>query len=141
MKSMQGAQRPIENPGLTGRTGRSAAGSSPIERMRARFEQPERELRVALTGAQTETRTCLLSSAATSYDSTLRFGDVCAGWTPHAWAVELRRKARRCQSYRPDVATYFTAWAKQIESRLPLTWSGGCPGSRLVDGTGFGGAL
>lgn len=48
----------------------------------------------------------------------LFFGDVCAGWTPAGWAVELRRKADRCDEYRPDIADYYRRWAGDIEGRL-----------------------
>jgi len=51
----------------------------------------------------------------------LDFGDVCAGWTPAGWAAELRRKADRCDQYRPDVAERFRAWAADIEARLGRT--------------------
>lgn len=50
----------------------------------------------------------------------LFFGDVCAGWTPAGWAVELRRKADRCDEYRPDIADYFRRWAGDIEGRLGI---------------------
>lgn len=46
------------------------------------------------------------------------FGDVCAGWTPAGWAAELRRKADRCDEYRPDIADYYRRWAGDIEGRL-----------------------
>jgi hypothetical protein len=46
------------------------------------------------------------------------FGDICAGWTPSGWAEELRRKADRCDNYRPDVATYYRNWAIDIEWRI-----------------------
>lgn len=49
----------------------------------------------------------------------LEFGDVCAGWTPCGWANELRRKAARCDRYRPDIGSYYRAWALDIEQRLP----------------------
>jgi hypothetical protein len=51
-------------------------------------------------------------------DGLMDFGDVCAGWTPAAWAAELRRKADRCDSYRRDVADYYRRWAAHIEQRL-----------------------
>ena len=51
-------------------------------------------------------------------DRPMDFGDVCAGWTPHAWATELRRKAARCDAYRPDIAEHYRAWAADIESKL-----------------------
>lgn len=54
-------------------------------------------------------------------DGMMDFGDVCAGWTPAAWAAELRRKAGCCDEYRPDVASYYRAWATDIEKRLPAT--------------------
>lgn len=49
------------------------------------------------------------------------FGDICHGWTPAAWAVELRRKVERCQTYRPDIAEYYAAWAADIEARLSMS--------------------
>jgi hypothetical protein len=52
-------------------------------------------------------------------DGSLDFGDVCWGWTPTAWMTELRRKAARCDAYRPDIATYYREWADDIERRLP----------------------
>jgi len=36
----------------------------------------------------------------------MQFGEVCAGWTPSAWAAELRRKAGRCEELHPDKAGY-----------------------------------
>jgi len=50
-------------------------------------------------------------------DGSMDFGDVCWGWSPHAWITELRRKADRCDRYRPDMATYFRAWADALEAR------------------------
>ena len=52
----------------------------------------------------------------------LAFGDVCPGWTPAAWAVELCRKADRCEQDHADMAAEYRAWAAQIESRLSLTF-------------------
>jgi hypothetical protein len=52
-------------------------------------------------------------------DGLMAFGDVCHGWLPAGWAAELRRKADRCEQYRPDVAAYYRAWAADIERRLP----------------------
>ncbi len=46
------------------------------------------------------------------------FGDVCDGWKPSSWAAELRRKASRCDLYRPDIADYYRRWAADIERRL-----------------------
>lgn len=51
-------------------------------------------------------------------DGPMEFGDVCAGWTPAAWADELCRKAERCDCYRPDVADYYRVWATDILRRL-----------------------
>lgn len=51
-------------------------------------------------------------------DSVMVFGDICAGWTPAGWAEELRRKASRCDSYRPDIAKHYRDWARDIEGRL-----------------------
>ena len=51
-------------------------------------------------------------------DGSLNFGDVCAGWTPQSWMRELRRKADRCDGYRPDIAKYYRDWADDIERRL-----------------------
>ena len=51
-------------------------------------------------------------------DGPMDFGDVCAGWTPHCWATELRRKADRCDAYRPDIAKWYRDWAADIETRL-----------------------
>lgn len=53
----------------------------------------------------------------------MAFGDVCAGWTPSSWAIELRRKAERCDTYRPDIAENYRRWAADIEHRLgkPVT--------------------
>ncbi|MCK6486241.1 MAG: hypothetical protein L6R00_19135 [Phycisphaerae bacterium] len=48
----------------------------------------------------------------------MQFGDVCLGWEPARWASELRRKADRCEAYRPDIADYYRRWAANIESRL-----------------------
>lgn len=48
----------------------------------------------------------------------MAFGDVCAGWTPTSWAQELRRKADRGDTYRPDIADYYRRWAGDIERRL-----------------------
>ena len=48
----------------------------------------------------------------------LALGDVPVGWTPAAWAAELRRKAHRCQELHPDTADYYTRWADNIEQRL-----------------------
>ncbi len=50
-------------------------------------------------------------------DGLMEFGDVCKGWTPAAWAAELRRKADRCDHYRPDIAKYYRSWAADIEKR------------------------
>lgn len=50
--------------------------------------------------------------------SAMQFGDVCLGWEPARWASELRRKADRCEAYRPDIADYYRRWAANIESRL-----------------------
>lgn len=52
-------------------------------------------------------------------DGSMEFGDICAGWTPAGWAAELRRKADRCDQYRPDIAAYYRAWAADVEGRLP----------------------
>lgn len=51
-------------------------------------------------------------------DGLMVIGDVCVGWTPSGWAAELRRKADRCDAYRPDIALYFRNWAGDIERRL-----------------------
>ena len=51
-------------------------------------------------------------------DGVMDFGDICAGWTPEGWAHELRPKADCCDAYRPDIAAYYRAWAKDIERRL-----------------------
>ena len=48
----------------------------------------------------------------------MKFGEVCKGWSCAGWIVELRRKAERCERYRPDMADYYTHWAADIESRL-----------------------
>lgn len=48
----------------------------------------------------------------------MAFGDICAGWTPKNWAAELRRKAERCDAYRPDIADHYRCWAADIEGRL-----------------------
>ena len=50
-------------------------------------------------------------------DGLMDFGDICAGWTPANWAAELRRKADRCDAYRPDIAGYYRRWASDIERR------------------------
>lgn len=47
----------------------------------------------------------------------MQFGDVCKGWTRHAWITELRRKADRCDRYRPDMASYYRDWANALEQR------------------------
>ena len=47
----------------------------------------------------------------------VEFCDVCAGWKPLSWAGELRRKADRCDGYRPDIAAYYRDWADEIERR------------------------
>ena len=52
-------------------------------------------------------------------DGLMVIGDVCVGWAPSCWAAELRRKADRCDAYRPDIAQYFRNWAADIERRLP----------------------
>jgi hypothetical protein len=49
-------------------------------------------------------------------DGPMDFGDICAGWTPAGWAAELRRKADRCNGYRPDVGDYYRRWAAHIET-------------------------
>jgi hypothetical protein len=51
-------------------------------------------------------------------DGVMEFGDICAGWTPTKWAEELRRKADRCDRYRPDIADHYRRWAADIEARL-----------------------
>lgn len=51
-------------------------------------------------------------------DGNMEFRDICAGWTPAAWATELRRKAERCERYRPDIAEYYVRWATDIDSRI-----------------------
>lgn len=51
-------------------------------------------------------------------DGLLCHGDICWGWEPAAWAAELRRKADRCDAYRPDVAAYYRRWADGILGRL-----------------------
>lgn len=51
-------------------------------------------------------------------DGLMDWGDVCAGWTPGDWAIELRRKADRCDRYRPEIAEYFRGRAADIEARL-----------------------
>lgn len=56
-------------------------------------------------------------------DALMEFGDICAGWTPRAWAVELRRKAGRCEEGRPDIADYFRRWAAFIEAKLQVAES------------------
>jgi hypothetical protein len=48
----------------------------------------------------------------------MKFGDVCAGWTPKTWAVELRRKASCCRDLHADTADIYTRWAEDIERRL-----------------------
>lgn len=48
----------------------------------------------------------------------LAFGDIPAGWTPAAWATELKRKAHRCRDLHMDTAAYYTHWADDIERRL-----------------------
>ena len=58
-------------------------------------------------------------------DGPMDFGDVCHGWTPEAWALELRRKAGRCDEYRPDISVYYRDWAAHIEKRLPPDVPGG----------------
>lgn len=50
-----------------------------------------------------------------SEEDPLRFGEVCKGWTRQSWIVELRRKADRCDRYRPDMASYFRAWADSLD--------------------------
>ena len=52
-------------------------------------------------------------------DGQMDFDDICAGWTPLGWAAELRRKADRCDAYRPDIAAYYRNWAVDIERPLP----------------------
>lgn len=51
-------------------------------------------------------------------DHDMDFGDICFGWTPANWAIELRRKAERCRTYRADVADDYERWAADIERRL-----------------------
>ncbi len=51
----------------------------------------------------------------------MEFGDVCAGWTPQAWACVLRSKADRCESFQPDTAAHYRRWAENIEVRLEAT--------------------
>ena len=51
-------------------------------------------------------------------ETPLTFGDVADGWTPAAWAAELRRKADRCDTYRPDVADWYRRWAGNVEKRM-----------------------
>lgn len=51
-------------------------------------------------------------------DGHMNFGDICAGWSPAGWADELRRKAGRCDLYRPDIAERYRNWAADIERRL-----------------------
>jgi hypothetical protein len=51
-------------------------------------------------------------------DGPLAFGDIGAGWSPAGWVAELRRKAGRCDAYRPDIASHYRAWARDIEWRL-----------------------
>lgn len=62
-------------------------------------------------------------------DGLMQFGDICAGWKPDAWATELRRKADRCDEYRPDIAAYYRSWAADIGRRLTR----GAP-SNICDG-------
>jgi len=51
-------------------------------------------------------------------DDLMEFGDIGAGWSPAGWVAELRRKAGRCDGYRPDIASHYRAWARDIEWRL-----------------------
>lgn len=55
-----------------------------------------------------------------SIDGLMSFGDICYGWTPQAWATELRRKAARCRQDHPSTADFYDRWAADIERRLPL---------------------
>lgn len=48
----------------------------------------------------------------------LQFGDICSGWTPQAWAVELKRKAECCEEHRPDIADRYRKWATDIETKI-----------------------
>ena len=59
---------------------------------------------------------------------TLKFGDVCPGWTPRAWAAELRRKADACRGQGtitwPEswpssmmLEAYYEKWAEIVERR------------------------
>lgn len=51
-------------------------------------------------------------------DGHMIFGEICAGWSPAAWAEEIRRKSERRDTYRRDIADYYRRWAGDIERRL-----------------------
>lgn len=109
----------IKKPGRTGRTGLSATIKAPFERMQARFgltadRQPAAKPAQPPPPASAPKRSAMRPD---TDDRPMQFGDVCRGWTRHAWVIELRRKADRCDRYRPDMAAHYRAWADGLESK------------------------
>ncbi len=95
---------------------RAALTPELVEQVRAR--KSELLSLLAPEDDQTSNRAAQTGPAFRFCDGLMAFGDVCAGWMPAAWAEELRRKADRCDAYRPDVADYYRRWAEDIEQRL-----------------------
>jgi hypothetical protein len=88
-----------------------------------RIRQHRGELLAALNGvaqgpAVEATASTAVARSFNFEQGQMKFGDICFGWTPRAWMIELRRKAQCCRELRPDLADYYERWAADIESRL-----------------------
>ncbi len=108
-------QRGVRLTALGSRLRVRAPAGSVTPQLREALTANKPALLEMLTGPSTESSEFHYSSDA------LSFGDVCEGWTPASWAMELRRKASRCEEYRPDIADNYRRWAANIEKRLPST--------------------
>ena len=49
-----------------------------------------------------------------SYDERIEIGFVNPGWTAEAWRDRLLQLAERCEAIRPDLATDYRRWARNI---------------------------
>jgi len=97
---------------------RPRSAMTPDLAARVKAHKPELLKLLAAGDSVATPQACSERTARRITDAMLCFGEVCPGWKPACWAKELRKKAGRCDRYRPDIAEYYRNWAADIERRL-----------------------